>query len=252
MTTPTPEPAQQPEQPTVGYAVPADYPPADYPPAGYPPAAPPTDDKAVWALVSAVAGFVLCPIVLHVVGLVLANQSLRTIRSSGGRVAGDGIASTARILSIIGLVVYGAVLVLGLIFLLVAVPLGLLTLGTVAQNVDTQDVTVRPTAVVEIDRQQFEHQAGSITYDLSGVDFADETVQTSIELGAGTLLVEVPQDVTVVLDATVDVGELQAFGTTTGGLDVSERQTFEGTPSGGTLELDTSVGVGDLTLERTG
>lgn len=72
---------------------------------GYTSSQPPeTDSKAVWALVSAIAGYFLCPIILHVVGLVLANQSLESIRASGGRLTGDGMAKVARVLSIIGLV----------------------------------------------------------------------------------------------------------------------------------------------------
>lgn len=87
---------------------------------GYQPA-PETDSKAIWALVSSIAGFFLCPIILHVVGLVLANQSLETIRASQGRLTGDGLAKAARILAIVGLVlsalsiaVLGFFLVLGL------------------------------------------------------------------------------------------------------------------------------------------
>lgn len=85
---------------------------------GYTPAQPPqTDSKAVWALVAAIAGFVICPVVLHVTGWVLANQSLRDIEASQGRLTGDGMAKAARILSIIGLVLS----VLGFLFVTVLV-----------------------------------------------------------------------------------------------------------------------------------
>mgnify|MGYP001817095408 CR=1 FL=1 len=96
-----------------------------YPPPG---PAPQTDSKAIWALVSAIAGFFLCPIVLHIVGWVLANQSLATIRASGGTVGGEGMAKAARILSIVGLVLYGVLilffLLLGLVGLIAAVDSG--------------------------------------------------------------------------------------------------------------------------------
>lgn len=84
---------------------------------GYPPApAPETDQKAIWALVSSIAGFFICPIVLHIVGWVLANQSLETIRASQGRLTGDGLAKAARILAIVGLVLSAiGVVVVGLI-----------------------------------------------------------------------------------------------------------------------------------------
>jgi hypothetical protein len=87
-----------------------------YPPPQYqPPAVPPTEPKAIWALVTAIGGFFLCPIVLSVVGLILASQSLQTIRSAPGYWAGEGMAKAARILAIIGLVLG----VLGVVFVLV-------------------------------------------------------------------------------------------------------------------------------------
>lgn len=88
-----------------------------YPPPGQ---VPQTDSKAVWALVCAIGGFFLCPVVLHIVGWVLANQSLEAIRASGGWLTGDGLAKAAKILSIIGLVLSG----LGLLFFVFFVVLG--------------------------------------------------------------------------------------------------------------------------------
>ena len=80
-----------------------------------------TDDKAVWALVTAIGGYFLCPIILHVVAWVLANQSLATIRSSGGRIGGEGVASAARVLAIVGLVLYGVAILLVVLLVLVGV-----------------------------------------------------------------------------------------------------------------------------------
>jgi hypothetical protein len=79
----------------------------------------------VWALVAAIAGFVVCPVVLHIVGWVLANQSLATIRASGGTVGGDGIAKAARIVSIVGLVITGVGVLLAILFVI----LGVATVG---------------------------------------------------------------------------------------------------------------------------
>ena len=71
----------------------------------------------MWALVTSIAGWIICPIILHIVGWVLANQSLATIRASGGTVGGEGMAKAARILSIVGLVLYGVLILFGLLFL---------------------------------------------------------------------------------------------------------------------------------------
>jgi hypothetical protein len=122
---PAPSPAPSPagDHPTTPYSAAAPaydyaqqqpYPPYPYGTAA--PVAPPTDDKAVWALVSAIAGFFLCPIVLHIVGWVLASSSLAAIRASGGTLGGDGMAKAARIISIIGLVLYGGLILLVVFF----------------------------------------------------------------------------------------------------------------------------------------
>jgi hypothetical protein len=104
------------------YEQPRGYPEQGYPPPqqGYPPPqqayGPPygyqaqTEQKAIWALVAALAGYVACPIVLHVVGWVLANQALRDIRASGGALTGEGMAQAARVLAIVGLVFFALVI----------------------------------------------------------------------------------------------------------------------------------------------
>ena len=240
---------QQPGYPGGGYPAQPEY------PYGYPPAAPRTDDKAVWALVSSIAGFVLCPIVLHIVGWVLANQSLRTIRESGGTVGGDGVAKTARVLSIVGIVLYSLALLVGLFFLVIAIPLGLFAASTVDGSIDgsieVSNDNVRPVSVSQIDGETFSHDVGDVTYDLSGLDFSGRTATMDVALDAGSLLVEVPDEVTVVVDAQVGAGELDVFGERRDGVGVDLDVTSDGSSSdGGTLELDLQVGLGELEVSR--
>ncbi len=233
---------------------------AAYAGAGAPPAAPPgayqgygypvqparTDDKAVWALVSSIAGFILCPIVLHVVGWVLANQSLRSIRESRGALAGDGIAKLARILGIVGVVLYSLAALAAIAFFAIAIPIGLFAASTTTTSIDVGSQNVTPTAVAEIDGQSFTHDAGDVTYDLSGLDFGGETVDMSVDLGAGTLVVEVPDEVTVTLDAAVGAGQIDAFGETASGISLTRDETSEGEPGGGSVFLDLEVDLGNL------
>jgi hypothetical protein len=106
------------------------------PPAGQPPAAPPgygqpypypkQDDKALAALILSIAAWMVCPFVLHIVSLVLANQSLRSIRESNGWLTGEGMANAARIISIVGVALGAAA-----IALLVLFGLGVLGLGAI-------------------------------------------------------------------------------------------------------------------------
>jgi len=216
---------------------------------GYPPAAPPTDDKATWALISSIAGFILCPIVLHIVGWVLANQSLQRIRSSRGALGGEGIAKVARVLGIIGVVLYGVGILLAILAFAIFVPLGLFAAGTASQGIDLGSDTVVPAEVSDIDGATFTRDAGDITYDLTGLDFGGADADMSVQLGAGTLLIEVPDDVTVTVDAQVGAGEIELFGERRDGINLNENATSSGTGSG-TLDLDLDVTVGELEVSR--
>lgn len=107
-------PAYGQQPPAYGQPAPAYGQPAPY---GHPYPTPKQDEKAVWALVLAIAGWVICPVVAHIVGLVLANQSLTAIRRSNGWLTGEGMARAAQIISIIGLTLalLSIVLLIGLV-----------------------------------------------------------------------------------------------------------------------------------------
>lgn len=95
----------------------------DGPADDYPYPAPKQDSRALTALLLAVFGWIICPVLAHILALVLANQSLAAIRTSGGWLTGEGMASAARIIAIIGLsltLLALAVAVGGLILFVVA------------------------------------------------------------------------------------------------------------------------------------
>jgi uncharacterized membrane protein len=70
--------------------------------AAYGPA--PTDGSATGALVCSILSFVVCPLVLAIVGLVLASGAKKRIRASGGAIGGEGLANAATVISIINIV----------------------------------------------------------------------------------------------------------------------------------------------------
>jgi hypothetical protein len=70
-----------------------------------------TSGKAIAALICSILNFVIGPLVLATLGLILAVQAQRDIRSSGGAIGGERIARTATVLSIVGLVLDGVALV---------------------------------------------------------------------------------------------------------------------------------------------
>lgn len=79
----------------------AAYPPPSTPP-GYP--APPalfpkTSNNAVVALVLAIGSFLICPIILSVAALIVANSAKREIQASQGWVTGDGMVTAAKVIA---------------------------------------------------------------------------------------------------------------------------------------------------------
>lgn len=111
---PTPPAYDQLLTPPPGYGQPYPYP------------QPKQDDKALAALILSIAAWAVCPFVLHIVALVLANQSLAAIRESNGWLTGEGMANAAKIISIIG-IWFGVIVIM----LLVLAGLGLLGLDAV-------------------------------------------------------------------------------------------------------------------------
>lgn len=228
------------------------YPPAGYsqPTYGYAPPRPPTDDKAVWALVSSVAGFFLCPIVLHVVGWVLANQSLRAIRESRGALGGDGIAKAARVLGIVGVVLYGVLALLAILAFAILIPLGIFAANNASDQIDAGSSTIVVSEVADIDGETFNHDIGDVSYDLTAVDFAGDEASMAVDQGAGSLVVTVPDDIEVVVDAQVGAGDIDLFGQRSEGINLTRTETSDGAEGAGTLNLDLAVGVGTLEVSR--
>ena len=82
------------------------------------PVAPPTDNRAVAALVLGIGGIAFC--FLGPVAFFLGSSSLRRIRESGGALGGEGMAQVGRILGIVGTVI----LVLGLLVAVIQILMG--------------------------------------------------------------------------------------------------------------------------------
>ncbi|MGH9049715.1 MAG: LiaF domain-containing protein, partial [Acidimicrobiia bacterium] len=103
----------------------------------------------------------------------------------------------------------------------------------------------RPTSFAVVD-DHYELGIGSLELDLRELDFRNrvETVQASV--GIGELKVWVPEDVRVVVDGHVSVGELVTFGDQDSGTDVDSRVVRNGAEGGGTLQLALRDGIGSV------
>jgi hypothetical protein len=115
---------------------------------------------------------------------------------------------------------------------------------------DTRTIRERPTTAAAVEAIDSEYRAGSITYDLSDVDFSGQDVQMAVDLGAGELTVVVPDDVAVVVNSEVGAGDAQVFGETRDGLGVTFDHTEPGEPDAGRVTLDLTVGLGTLEVSR--
>ena len=92
-------------------------------------------------------------------------------------------------------------------------------------------------------RSEYRLGVGEITLDLTGLEGAiPPGERTRVRLGIGQVLVVVPEDLTVEVVASAGLGSVVLFGDEEGGLDV----TRELTPGGAVLELELSVGLGEV------
>lgn len=99
---------------------------------------------------------------------------------------------------------------------------------------------------------RYEAFAGDFNLDLTGVDFSGQETDVQIEVAFGTITVNVPDDVTVIVTARARGGQFDAFGDQfIAGSALDETYTSEGQPGGGTLRLDLDMTFGDMNVVRT-
>jgi hypothetical protein len=186
--------------------------------------------------------------VMDAVGLVemdvRAYLALALTVVGGGLVVGAWI-GRARWLIAVGLVLVPALLVAGAIQ-------GSLRDGGPADRVE------RPASLAEL-QPEYHHAAGQLTIDLSNVSFGPELTRVDASLGVGQLVVIVPEDVTVDVDAQVGAGGADLLGSEIGndtfddsgkGPGVDEVVTSAGTPEGGRLRLELRAGLGEILVRR--
>jgi len=116
---------------------------------------------------------------------------------------------------------------------------------------NANDIRVAPRAPDELS-PAYEFGTGSIRLDLTELDFEGEDVATMIDLGAGEVIVTVPDDVDVVADAAVGLGDLIIFDRRSSGFEPGDAFTDLGADGagGGRLELSIDLGLGKVEVRR--
>lgn len=90
---------------------------------------------------------------------------------------------------------------------------------------------------------------GEVTLDLGDMDLTADA-GTTVQVGAGTATVILPDDVNSEVTWTVKAGEYRSAGQERSGIDLSGRDSFTPVAGGPTLRVDVSVEVGSLEVIR--
>ena len=93
----------------------------------------------------------------------------------------------------------------------------------------------------------FEHRIGQPTVDLTSPGLPLDGQRVEARLGIGDLVVLVPADVDVTLDACVSAGNVEALGETENGFDVDPSASRA--PPGRRARPRPEVGLGNLRVE---
>ena len=115
------------------------------------------------------------------------------------------------------------------------------------------DKTERPTAVAEL-KPAYELGMGSLNLDFSDLALEEGTTSVEADVGIGELVVTVPPDVRLEIDAHAGIGDLDVLGSHDDGVSaqrtisaVSVAGSAPGTP---VLELELDVGLGAVVVRR--
>lgn len=92
---------------------------------------------------------------------------------------------------------------------------------------------------------EYRHGIGDLAIDLTAVEFPAGTHELNVHLGIGQVVVTVPDGVDVVVDGSLDIGELEVFDLTQDGMGNDIATRYDGDPDDEvTLVLDVDAGIG--------
>jgi hypothetical protein len=196
-----------------------------------------------------VLGRITVAAALMLVGLVALIQNLSPLDVSVDHyaalalaVVGAGLLVGARLGRARGLIVLGVVLV-AFIALDAALP-DVPVAGTAGQQVWT------PTTVADL-RDHYELGMGQLQLDLTELELEPgQHVAVAATVGVGQLVIEVPPETTIDVDATSNLGEVVAFDLDSDGSNATIDHVRRGPEGSPTIALDLNVGMGAVDVSE--
>jgi RND superfamily putative drug exporter len=112
------------------------------------------------------------------------------------------------------------------------------------------DRSERPLDTAQLERS-YEYGIGDFTVDLTDVALPPGTTTVDVELGIGNLVIRVPEEAALEIDAHAGGGQVTVLGETDDGSDAEERAVVPGATSDApVLELDADIGFGRVDIRR--
>ena len=141
----------------------------------------------------------------------------------------------------------GGLVVLGLILL---ASFGVAAATPVSISSGAGEKTERPLTVSALE-PSYELGLGALELDLRAVTLPAGTTSVDASVGAGELVITVPEGVAVEVDAHAGVGEIDVVGERDDGIDVDRTLTLAGSgPDAPLLQLEADVGFGSIEVRR--
>lgn len=185
--------------------------------------------------------------VLLVIGALAVAGNLTAVNVVPGQYFGAGLLALG-----IGLVV-GAWW--GRARLLIVFGLGVMPLAAMAAFLSVPleggmgDHEFRPQSLGEIKRE-YRLLGGEIRLDLTDLEAGSDPIALDASVGVGSLVVVVPNDARVEVDARVEGGRLSLFGREHAGTGLADRVEEPGRGAGVSLVLTVEAGIGWVRVER--
>ena len=142
----------------------------------------------------------------------------------------------------------GGLVLLGLLLL---AAFGVAAMTPVSVSSGLGDKTEQPTSATEL-QPKYELGMGSLNLDFSDLTLEQGTTSVEADVGIGELVVTVPPDVRVEIDAHAGIGDVDVLGSQDDGVAAQRTMSLPGTePGAPILDLELDVGLGAVEVRRS-